>query len=218
MAEVKPLAIRSIDSLSPDRQPLAARKFTRQLNSYWKVTSYSGLSYGAHQHENASSVSAEVLADSLAPKMDIDARGEARELDSSEQVAEQQLTAHQFPKGAMAGTFLHSVLEEADFQQLIDEQWLADKLLSAGFDPMWAPILKTWLQTIFNTPLNEQGLVLSQLKAEDQLDEMQFYLPIDKLLTANEVDELTHYYDPLSSRCPPLNFDVVQGILKDSSI
>ncbi|MEI9696286.1 exodeoxyribonuclease V subunit beta [Moellerella wisconsensis] len=214
VAEVKPLAIRSVDSVSPDRQSLAARKFTRQLNSYWKVTSYSGLSYGTHQHENASSVSAEVLADSLAPKMDIDARGEARDLDSSEQVAEQQLTAHQFPKGAMAGTFLHSVLEEADFQQPIDEQWLADKLLSAGFDPMWAQILKTWLQTIFNTPLNEQGLILSQLKAEDQLDEMQFYLPIDKLLTASELDELTHYYDPLSSRCPPLNFDAVQGILK----
>lgn len=75
-------------------------------------------------------------------------------------------------------------------------------------------MLQAWLAAIVDAPLADDGLCLSALAPQDMLDELQFYLPIDNLLQAEDVDRITHRYDPLSAACPPLNFEKVQGILK----
>ncbi len=191
---------------------LSARTFSRQLNNFWKVTSYSGLSYSTYVGESEYRLEADVLVGSLAPNMDIEARGELVTAESDDELM--ALTPYQFPRGTVAGTFLHKILEELDFKQQPQVPLLETQLQLAGFDIQWATMLQTWLQTILTTSLNKEGLVLSQLNPEDQLDEMQFYLPIDTLLTAEELDQLTHQYDPLSAQCPPLDFDNVRGILK----
>ncbi|MCX2958513.1 MAG: hypothetical protein N6V49_06970, partial [Serratia symbiotica] len=41
-----------------------------------------------------------------------------------------------------------------------------------------------------------------------------FYLPINRVLQAHELDELVKRHDPLSARCPVLDFQQVQGMLK----
>ncbi|MEX9907103.1 exodeoxyribonuclease V subunit beta [Providencia rettgeri] len=193
-----------------DSVNLSARAVTRHFNDHWRVTSYSGLSYGSSHTESEESVSALQFANSLAPNMDIEASVDVEQQDDESLI----LTPHQFPKGASPGTFLHSLMEEIDFSGHVSQEWLSEKLESSGFDIQWAPMLQEWLNAIVQAPLSEDGLCLSALQAQDQLDEMQFYLPIDSLLSASHLDKITHQYDPLSQRCPPLNFERVQGILK----
>lgn len=193
-----------------DSVNLSARAVTRHFNDHWRVTSYSGLSYGSSHTESEESVSALQFANSLAPNMDIEASVDVEQQDDESLI----LTPHQFPKGASPGTFLHNLMEEIDFSGHISQEWLSEKLESSGFDIQWAPMLQEWLNAIVQAPLSEDGLCLSALQAQDQLDEMQFYLPIDSLLSASHLDKITHQYDPLSQRCPPLNFERVQGILK----
>ncbi|MEQ5297039.1 exodeoxyribonuclease V subunit beta [Providencia rettgeri] len=193
-----------------DSVNLSARAVTRHFNDHWRVTSYSGLSYGSSHTESEESVSALQFANSLAPNMDIEASVDVEQQEDESLI----LTPHQFPKGASPGTFLHNLMEEIDFSGHISQEWLSEKLESSGFDIQWAPMLQEWLNAIVQAPLSEDGLCLSALQAQDQLDEMQFYLPIDSLLSASHLDKITHQYDPLSQRCPPLNFERVQGILK----
>lgn len=189
---------------------LSARVVSRHFDDSWRVTSYSGLSYSASHGEEEQALSAEQFANSLAPKMDIEVSHDVE----TQEIQENQLTPHQFPKGAAPGTFLHSLMEQIDFSGDISSEWLEEKLQVAGFDTQWVPMLQGWLNAILNVPLADDGLCLSAISAQDRLDEMQFYLPIDSLLSAKDVDRVTHKYDPLSKHCPPLNFEQVQGILK----
>ncbi|MEQ5126377.1 exodeoxyribonuclease V subunit beta [Providencia alcalifaciens] len=189
---------------------LSARAVSRHFDDSWRVTSYSGLSYSTSHGEEEQTLSAEQFANSLAPKMDIEVSHDVE----VQETQENTLTPHQFPKGAAPGTFLHSLMEEIDFSGDISSEWLEEKLQVAGFDTQWVSMLQGWLNAILNIPLADDGLCLSAIPAQDRLDEMQFYLPIDSLLNAKEVDRVTHKYDPLSKHCPPLSFEQVQGILK----
>ncbi|MGG4608918.1 exodeoxyribonuclease V subunit beta [Providencia sp. Me31A] len=194
-----------------DSQQLSARMVTRYFDDHWRVTSYSGLSYGASHIEEERAVSAIQFANSLAPNMDIEV---SVDVEQQEEENSAYLTPHQFPKGAFPGTFLHSLMEDVDFSIEPSIQWLEEQLIASGFDIQWAPMLQKWLNAIVQAPLSDDGLCLSALQPQNQLDEMQFYIPIESILSASHLDAISHQYDPLSQRCPPLNFDKVQGILK----
>ncbi|WP_350317052.1 exodeoxyribonuclease V subunit beta [Pectobacterium aroidearum] len=184
----------------PDRPELAelrARHIERQLRDGWRVTSYSGL----QQHGSAG-------AQDLVPRLDIEAIGERQEGD------ETQLTPHTFPRGASPGTFLHSLFETLDFTQPVDDGWLAEQLQLQGFEAHWQPVLKAWMDTLLQTPLNEQGITLSALDNADKQAELQFYIPIDAPIQAAQLDRLAKHHDPLSARCPALSFQQVKGMLK----
>ncbi|HHR6141741.1 TPA: exodeoxyribonuclease V subunit beta [Providencia alcalifaciens] len=211
--DIKPIVASQMARLNLTKETdceLYAREMSCHFDDHWRVTSYSGLSYSSSHGEEEQTLSALQFANSLAPKMDIEASQDV----NAEEIQENQLTPHQFPKGSAPGTFLHSLMEEIDFSREISPQWLEEKLQAAGFDIQWAPMLQVWLNAILNVPLADDGLCLSALPAQDRLDEMQFYLPIDSLLNAKDVDRVTHQHDPLSKHCPPLNFEQVQGILK----
>ncbi|KLU14438.1 MULTISPECIES: exodeoxyribonuclease V subunit beta [Xenorhabdus] len=192
---------------------LEARKLQRSVRDNWRVTSYSGLQYSA-SHATSSiyagtfGESVDVIVQSIAPKLDIEASGEKQEEQSL------QMTPHTFPRGASAGTFLHSILEDLDFGNPPDRLWLVEKLTASGFDENWAPILEQWVEDILGAELNEQGMKLVGVPRHRQQSEMQFYLPIDKLLHAKEMDALARRYDPLSAQCAPLSFHQVKGMLR----
>ncbi|MEQ9864257.1 exodeoxyribonuclease V subunit beta [Pectobacterium aroidearum] len=184
----------------PDRPELAelrARHIERQLRDGWRVTSYSGL----QQHGSAG-------AQDLVPRLDIEAIGERQEGD------ETQLTPHTFPRGASPGTFLHSLFETLDFTQPVDDGWLTEQLQLQGFEAHWQPVLKAWMDTLLQTPLNEQGITLSALDNADKQAELQFYIPIEAPIQAAQLDRLAKHHDPLSARCPALSFQQVKGMLK----
>ncbi|MHA3357184.1 exodeoxyribonuclease V subunit beta [Yersinia enterocolitica] len=186
---------------------LAARQFSRQVHDFWRVTSYSGL----QQHGSSKSVASQALSvplQELLPRLDTDAVGE------QVLITEPQLTPHTFPRGAAPGTFLHDLLEPLDFSQPIEQDWLTDQLQQQGFGEQWSSMLCQWLTDIVQTPLNETGVTLAQLTPQSKQAELQFYLPIDTLLQARELDTLIKHYDPLSRQCPVLDFQQVRGMLK----
>ncbi|WP_208615263.1 exodeoxyribonuclease V subunit beta [Xenorhabdus kozodoii] len=188
---------------------LEARKLRRRVRDDWRVTSYSGLRYSASSpYTGAFGESVDVIVQSISPKLDIDARGEKQGEQSL------QMTPHTFPRGASAGTFLHSILEDLDFGHPPDPAWLTEKLTASGFDENWAPVLERWVEDILRAELNEQGMTLADVPRHLQQSEMQFYLPVDKLLHAKEMDALIRRYDPLSAQCAPLSFQQVKGMLR----
>lgn len=178
-------------------QTLTSQQITRPLRDEWRVTSYSSL----QQH-------GQTMTLDLLPRLDVDAAGERQPQQMSE------LTPHTFPRGAAPGTFLHGLFEDLDFTQPIDDQWLTEQLLGQGHDLAWLPVMKQWLERVLQTPLDDSGVSLSQLSAGKKQVELQFYLPIQRMLTAEALDRLIRRYDPLSAECLPLNFQQVQGMLK----
>lgn len=176
---------------------LAAKRFSRRVQDNWRVTSYTGL----QQHSAG-------LMQELLPRLDIDAAGEQA------QQAEPALTPHTFPRGAAPGTFLHSLFETLDFSQPLDESWLQEQLQQNGIDEQWLPMLAQWMQALLNTPLNDAGVALAELAPQHKQAELQFYLPISRMLQAHDLDALAKRHDPLSANCPPLDFQQVQGMLK----
>lgn len=96
----------------------------------------------------------------------------------------------------------------------MDEQWLLAQLQQHGFAEHWQPILLAWMRVLLNTPLADSGVTLAALTPQHKQAELQFYLPINRLLQAKELDALVKRYDPLSARCPALDFHQVQGMLK----
>ena len=100
----------------------AVKPFTRNVSSRWRVTSYSGLSYGASSGGTVYTQDRQeemmAMIRSLSPSLDTDTLGEVQDATGAEQ------TACTFPRGAMAGTFLHSLFEELEFDSEPSLEWL----------------------------------------------------------------------------------------------
>lgn len=188
---------RTWQPLSLSLPPLSSRQMTRSLRDDWRVTSYSGLQQHGHN-----------AGFELLPRLDVDAAGEAQ----GHQAV--QLTPYNFPRGAAPGTFLHALFENIDFTQPVDPQWLSAQLTRQGYDAAWLPVMLTWIERVLQTPLNDSGASLHQLPPACYQVELQFFLPVGRLLRAQALDQLVKRYDPLSAGCPPLSFQQVQGMLK----
>ncbi|MEE1674551.1 exodeoxyribonuclease V subunit beta [Agarivorans aestuarii] len=202
--------------VSEAEQSFAARSFTAQLNRNWWLTSYSALS--RHQGHSAGFDASSDMA-----WLD-EAEGLSAEASQVEQ--EQALTIFDFPRGAEAGTFLHLLFEEVDFQADLATipQAIAPLLQASSYNQLgpqgellWLAPLTEMFQQVCATPLDDAGSAepysLSQLAPAQRLVEMEFFLPIADL-QANQVNQLIRAFDPLSRQAKPLDFASVQGMLK----
>ncbi len=121
-----------------------------------------------------------------------------------------------FPRGATAGTFLHTLFEEIDFSQLTAEAAeavLTDQLPLAGYDERWVPVLRDYLLAAVHIPLNPDHFCLADISLENRLVEMEFIIPF-KPIHAGAVNRLLAKYDPLAKQAGDLRFETVQGMLK----
>ena len=172
---------------------VAARQFSRPLARQWQITSYSQLALSAS-------------ADSI-DRPDYDAV-ETRAVD--EEPAQATYSRFTFQKGAKAGTFLHDLLEHQTFDQAMDAALIEKKSQEYGFDEAWLPCLTQWMQDVLDTDLN--GFALSDLKPQQTLREMEFYLSCDRLRAA-ELNRLlfeNHY----SQGADAYHFSTINGFLK----
>ncbi len=199
------------DSLeeTPTPQVLNAKQFTRKIQRDWRVTSYSALVKGG-QHSSA--------LESL--KLDLEVM---QEDDSAlpEPVEEQQvMSIFNFHKGAVAGTFLHSIYEEIDFSETDSthlEQVLEQKLMLSGYDEQWLPCLKTFVLQSLQVKLiasgDKQTFCLAQIETQDRLVEMEFVLVL-KRIQSRAINQLLRAHDVLAKRAGELAFEQVSGMLK----
>lgn len=120
-----------------------------------------------------------------------------------------------FPRGTLAGNFLHEIFEHIDFQ--CADEWISEirRRFKNDYSSLWQDLLikyqesfpeeqeaeyslyhavATWLQEILNTPLY-QGFRLNQLQPEHYLSECPFYLALsDRVLAMKRIQQLFTEY------------------------
>ena len=123
---------------------------------------------------------------------------------------------HYFPKGTLAGNFLHEIFEQIDFQH--PETWIEEirRRFKNTYQALWVALLEQyqqhfpeqenaeqqlyqwialWLTDVLQTPLN-QGFQLQQLVVGQYLSECPFYLALsDRVLAMQRVQQLFEDYD-----------------------
>lgn len=211
---------------------LSARQFSRHISRDWRVTSYSALVKGGHQTSALESV-----------KLDLEVTADEQTEDQEASLAPVEDSIFTFPKGAVAGTFLHSIYEEIDFcasdTNEISEV-LEQKLMLAGYELSWLPCLRDFIFQSLAVPLNtsietqrkitrgegasealtadsqlaEQDVLrLNKITSQHRLVEMEFVLVLSKI-NSHAVNQLLRQYDPLAMRAGELLFESVSGMLK----
>ncbi|MDW6001675.1 exodeoxyribonuclease V subunit beta [Vibrio mangrovi] len=194
-------------SLSDVPSPeLSARQKIHPIERLWRMTSYSNLVKQSGHHEFLD-------ATREVPGFDLDSAGEADEyaFDPEEQ------TIFTFPKGATAGTFLHSLFEQIEFTESPESdantQIIQVLMETAAVSDSWLPVLQQMLNHVLQTPLDGKKLRLGQIPERQRLVEMEFLLPVDKL-RAPMLNRILKRYDSLSAQAGDLNFAQVKGMLK----
>lgn len=189
-----------------DVSELSARTFNGRVKRDWQLSSFSSLVRNLHAP--------------VSPRFDLDDDSKAQVMTQEQQA----LLAEQFsfPRGAHAGNFLHTLLEEIDFTALpenLDE--LIESLLARfGIDLFYADAVKPWLQVILNAPLghhdqsfSQQRLSLSALTPKMKKVEMEFYFPVETL-HARDFNQLLNSYPCLNFKAHDLDFLQLKGMLK----
>ncbi|WMY96522.1 MAG: exodeoxyribonuclease V subunit beta [Arsenophonus sp.] len=193
---------------------LLAKKFSGKINNIWRVTSYSELKKNDIFTLSNKVINSDLNVDINLKKLNFKFKNYQYAHNFLFQKEESKKNVHTFPKGVMAGNFLHSILELLPFNEDPKESWLIERLEEVGFSSEWASVLKIWLINIFNAPLLENDFRLSNILSEYRLNEMKFCFSIKKILSPSLLDNLAHRYDFLSKNSPPLNFEQIQGVLK----
>ena len=193
-------------SAGQSAQLVPARLLSTALKrEHWWIASYSALrTAGNSAGETA------LAADTA---LDAQLQEEAAQLPA---YSEQQLSMHDFPRGAVPGTFLHQLLEDAQLQGFAncDSNFIAQLLersLGQYNWSQWQAVLTRWLEQMLNVPLSGVQCALSELTQVRA--ELEFWLQsnavnvlrLDKLITAAILP---------GRRRPPLLADNVNGMLK----
>lgn len=172
----------------------------------WWIASYSALETGALRE--AAEATAIVVPDTAQEATWLEE--ETTVLDS-----EQQQSMDDFPRGAVAGTTLHDMLEwRIAHGRSNKEEWLKycqQQLSRRGWDEWW-PVLENWLAQMQQAPLlvDEQS-TLATLPAA--VAEMEFWIAAQKV-NAKAIDDIIakHIWPQLPR--PRLQPDTLNGMLK----
>ncbi|OCG77557.1 exodeoxyribonuclease V subunit beta [Gilliamella sp. Occ4-3] len=180
-------------------QSLSANVFSRNISDSWRVTSYTELQ--KHNHNV------------LAYKPDLINDWDESPYESDKvQSNDTQYDIHHFPKGAYVGTLMHSIMEDITSDNLVE---LCNQMVKKlNLETEWNSVVTNWMQQILTTKLHDPNLILSQVLMGQHINELQFYLPIRKTVTSQQLDSLCKQYDHLSRLCPELDFESVQGMLR----
>ena len=181
-------------SAAPSPAELTVAEFRRFIDLGWRRTSYSDIAGGSHDPLVSSEPEEGVLQDELpanAPPLgDAPALGNAPALrDAPAQDEEAVLRAVRAPLATMGvgmqvGTFVHGVLEEADFAAPDLAGELAARVRQAGARRSVAigdaTVVTDGLRAALRTPLGPLlgGLRLCDVARADRLDELVFELPL----------------------------------------
>ena len=165
---------------APRPVALEAGRFDRPLDVRWRRTSYTAIAAGGHEPRVASEPEEGVVVDEPAPEGGLP--GGAGDPDDGLRAVPSLLAA--MPGGADVGTFVHRVLERADFTaadlgselaRLIDEQ-RAGRHVDIGDSGLVAAGLAAAIETPLGPLVGERRL--RDFGAADRVDELAFELPL----------------------------------------
>lgn len=174
--------------------------FNRSLQRSWRVSSFTGLSESAHEHES--------------PDHDVQANAKAASEVQVSMVEPEGI--HAFPRGAQAGVFWHELLEEILMHRVRDKRvFVSDTMKKYSMDVAWLPVvdkvLTQWLDTPLYSPLDVTPMVLSKLDA--RVAEMEFVYPVQGL-RADAFLNLPDVPPVYAEALKQLDFSTLNGYLK----
>ncbi|WP_372695145.1 exodeoxyribonuclease V subunit beta [Immundisolibacter sp.] len=180
----------------PARPQGRARVFDGRIDRRWRVTSYSALAAGAgsDRPDHDAVDQPPVVAEAPVPPPPGAAASVAR-----------------FPRGAAAGTALHSLFERLDFPAAhgpVLADAVAQTLQRAGYPSHWHGTLERLVGNVLDTPLDGQALCLRNIARAQRRDELEFYFPLAHIEPAT-LNRLVS-----DGTTPALRFEPVQGVLK----
>jgi exodeoxyribonuclease V beta subunit len=174
---------------------------------HWWIASYSALRTGSKADATASALlAADTALDALLQE-------EASELPA---YSEQLQSMHDFPRGAVPGTFLHQLLEDAQQQGFADtdaafiKALLTQRLAQHNW-LQWQNVLQAWLEQMLQAPLLGADLALHQLT--QVRSELEFWLQSSNVNVLKLDALITKAILPGQLR-PPLLSDTLNGMLK----
>jgi exodeoxyribonuclease V beta subunit len=169
----------------PLRPPadLTAERFDRQLDRRWRRTSFSDITSGAHEARVASEPEETLLADEpeepvrpATPETVVPGGPVSRDLRATPSLL------GEMPVGTAVGTFVHRVLEAADFTAPDLDAELATRVaevqMRRAVEIGDAAGVVAGLRAAIETPLGLDGLRLRDLARTDRLDELAFEFPL----------------------------------------
>ncbi len=160
-----------------DEKQLSCLKLENGVPESWKIASFSSLTRNHYIPES--------------PDYDPSPRYDDFNGNDTEK---EDYTIFNFPRGSIAGTFLHSVFEQIDFtdpgslQEKIDLESMLDIY---GFDHSWKPVISKLVNDTLSTPLKSGSDIfkLSEIPGSSCIKEMEFYFPL-KRITPSDLQKL----------------------------
>ncbi|MDI6795394.1 MAG: exodeoxyribonuclease V subunit beta [Desulfatibacillaceae bacterium] len=172
----------TIVPLGPEKpfepEAMTCRAFDGSVDCSYRISSFSSLvSKVSHLKDSAGWDEPDEPA--LAPGPGPDP---ASDIAPEEPSHKKALDIFDFPRGPHAGTMLHALFEETDFDQadLAAVKKTASRVLARfGFDSEWAGSLAQMFMEVTACPLDLSipGLALNRIARSKRLDEMEFFLP-----------------------------------------
>jgi exodeoxyribonuclease V beta subunit len=179
---------------------LTKRRFLGKINKEWKVSSFSSLSNMRNPAEQ--------------PDYD-----DIRIFTRNDNLTLDKTHIFNFPRGARAGQFMHSLFEKLDFQEP-KETVITTQLSNFGYDvEQWQDTIINLIDNVINTPLiPNNNLTLSQISRDKRLNELEFFYPIFRLTNQNLRNIFYNYgknlHSDLKTELKNLNFTPARGFMK----
>jgi exodeoxyribonuclease V beta subunit len=148
---------------------LDVSRFTRQLDTAWTRTSYSGLAADVHHSAGVASEPDEPVKDDEQNQIP------RSEPETPPPVAVRSPMAD-LPAGAAFGTLVHDILEDPDPTTLT--QRCHDAVARHGASQLDPAELAAGLEPVLHTTLGSLGVTLADIDATDRLAELNFELPL----------------------------------------
>jgi len=198
-------------STKEDRKaPLSYRRFSGNIDTTWKISSFSHLISRRPADEEAPD--RDTIQDFFTSPSETD------------QNLNERADIFSFPKGTRAGIFFHDILEHLDFTADNPDQQrslVSDKLHAYGFEPKWQQPVCSMIDHVLSMPLciDNITLKLSSIQLENRINEMEFYFPL-KPLSPDGLKKIFADYGNIDlfgdfpNRIGKLSFSVIKGFLK----
>ena len=192
------LAIKRSPATFPDHtlateealEQLQVAPFEARIQSGWHMTSYSQLTADNSTFSTASSPH-------QLPPMPIE--------------QEPFQDAFSFPRGATAGTCLHTIFEKIDFTAP-SATWteiITNAITQAGIDSQWLPFIERWYTALLSVQL-PGACSLQEITASDKINELSFLFPLSQVDVSGFNHLLSQYhFSPLTT-----HLHEIKGMMK----
>ncbi len=127
-----------------------------------------------------------------------------------------------FPKGIMAGTFMHDFIQHIDFtsQDLFAlESLVLNKLAQYGYDSSWKNIIINMIKQLLNVQIDkEKKLYLSKIKNKNRINEFKFYFPLRSVSVARLAylfsKKFGNFFSGYDKKIKEMNIKIIKGFMK----